>query len=93
MGWVNINFHTCVYPDGEEIEIDFMALWTDGSAGVKGKVERHKDAVVAKVAMKGVLAGVQAGAAAGAPTVEGAVATGLSQEAISTIDTSSAKTL
>lgn len=90
---VNIDFHTCVFPDGEEIDIKFLALWTDGSAGVKGKVETHKDAVAAKVAMKSVLAGVQAGAALAAPTVEGAVATGLSQEAVATLDTSSAKTL
>ncbi len=90
---VNIDFHTCVFPEGEEIKVDFMALWTDGSAGVKGKVETHKDAVAAKVAMKSVLAGVQAGAVAAAPTVEGAVAAGLSQEAVTTLDTSSAKTL
>ena len=90
---VNIDFHTCVFPDGEEIKVRFLALWTDGSAGVRGKVETHKDAVAAKVAMKSVLAGVQAGAAAATPTVEGAMATGLSQEAANTLDTSSAKTL
>jgi hypothetical protein len=90
---VNVDFHTCVFPDGEEIKVKFLALWRDGSAGVKGKVETHKDAVAAKVAMKSVLAGVQAGAAVAAPTVEGAMVSGLSQEAVATLDTSSAKTL
>jgi hypothetical protein len=82
-----------VFPDGEEIKVRFLAVWTDGSAGVKGKVETHKDAVAAKVAMKSVLAGVQAGSAAATPSVEGAMVSGLSQEAVTTLDTSSTKTL
>jgi hypothetical protein len=35
----------------------------------------------------------QAGASVAAPTVEGAMVSGLSQEAVTTLDTSSAKTL
>jgi len=90
---VNINFRTVVFPDGQEIRGDFLGLSMDGSAGVKGKVETHKDAVAAKIAMKSVLAGVQASAAAGTPTVESSVASGLSQQASSYMDTSSVKTV
>jgi len=89
---INIDFQTCVFPDGQEIKINGMALSPDGSAGVKGKVEQHKDAVAAKVAMKSVLAGVQAGAAA-TQSIEGSVATGLSQEASSSLDVQSPKTI
>lgn len=90
---VNIDFHTCVFPDGQEIRINFMALSTDGSAGVKGKVQKHKDAMAAKIAVKSVLAGVQAGAAMGSPTPENAMTAGLSQEAMSSMDTPNVKTL
>ena len=86
---VNYDGNTVKLNNGETIAAKTL-IW---SAGVKGKVETHKDAVAAKVAMKSVLAGVQAGAAAATPTVEGALATGLSQEASNTLDTTSAKTL
>jgi type IV secretory pathway VirB10-like protein len=89
---VNINFHTCVFPDGQEIPVQNMALSLDGSAGIKGKLKTHKDAVAGKIAMKSVLAAVSAGAALAAPTVETAMVTGLSQEAMHTIETSNVKT-
>ena len=90
---VNIDFRTVVFPDGQEIRGDFLGLSMDGSAGVKGKVETHKDAVAAKIAMKSVLAGVQSSAAAGVPTVESSIASGLSQQSSSDLDTSSVKTV
>ena len=40
---INIDFQTVVFPNGQEIKINAMALSPDGSAGVKGKVEQHKD--------------------------------------------------
>jgi len=37
---VNILFHTIVFPDGSEIKFQGMALHTDGSAGVPGKIKK-----------------------------------------------------
>ena len=89
---VNIYFHTLVFPDGQEVQTLFLALSPDGAAGVKGKVEKHKDAVAAKVAMKSVLAAAQAGASV-SPTVEGSMTSGLAQEASASLDTTNPKQL
>jgi len=90
---VNVDFNTLVFPNGEEIKINFLALSMDGSAGVIGKVEKHKDKVAAKVAMKSILLGAQVGAAAASPSIENAMAVGVSQEAMSSIDVADPKTI
>jgi len=46
---VNVTFHTIVFPNGEEIKFNGLALWTDGSAGIKGKVDKKKAAIPVKV--------------------------------------------
>ena len=83
---VQIKFHTCVFPRGYEIPVKFMALSLDGSAGIKGKVETHKDELAARVAMKSIVSGVQAGAQLSPQTVEGAMALGLTQDALISLD-------
>jgi len=90
---VNIDFKTCVFPDGQQIPLDGMALSMDGSAGVKGKVQKHKDAAAARLAMRSILTGVQVGASMAAPTVESAMTSGVTQEALSTLDTGKEKVI
>lgn len=46
---VNVNFHTIVFPNGQEINFTGLALNTDGSGGVPGRVKKEKAAVPAKV--------------------------------------------
>jgi type IV secretory pathway VirB10-like protein len=90
---INIDFHTCVFPDGQEIRLNALALSPDGSAGVKGKVEKHTDVFAARVAMKTIVSGVQAGAALANPSVGNAMALGLTQEAAQTLETPNVKEL
>ena len=96
---VNIDFTTCVFPDGQEVHVQGMALSPDGSAGVVGKRETHKDVLAAKTAMKTIFAGASVAASAasvasgGGPTIGNSVAANLSQEAANSIDTSSVKDL
>lgn len=40
---VNIRFDRLIFPDGREIQVRAMALSEDGSGGLKGKVEKHRD--------------------------------------------------
>jgi len=87
---VHIDFHTLVFPNGQEIKVNFLALSPDGSAGIKGKVEKHKDIVAAKVAMRSVLAAAQTGANISS-SVEGTMAAGLAQEASASLDTTNLK--
>lgn len=56
---VLVTFHTIVFPEGDEIKIAGMALSLDGSAGIKGKVETHKDSAVANTVLRSVLTGTQ----------------------------------
>lgn len=37
---VNVHFHTMVFPDGQEIKLNAIALHTDGSGGVPGKKKK-----------------------------------------------------
>lgn len=48
---VNVNFATIVFPDGEEIPFSGMALHTDGSAGIPGKVKRERAVLPAKIVL------------------------------------------
>jgi type F conjugative transfer system protein TrbI len=90
---INIDFRSCVFPDGEEIRIDGMALSMDGSAGVKGKVEKHNDTLAAKVAMRTIATGVEAGAAMSTPSIGNAMASDLTQQASQSLDTTNVKDL
>jgi type IV secretory pathway VirB10-like protein len=46
---VNVVFHTMVFPDGQELKFNGLALWPDGSAGIIGKVDKKKSVLPAKV--------------------------------------------
>jgi len=63
---VNVYFHTVVFPEGDEIKISAAAKSVDGSDGLIGKVERHKDGRIASIALKTIVAGVAAGVSASA---------------------------
>lgn len=83
---VNISFRLVVFPEGCEVSLNGMALSADdGSAGIKGKVEKHEDSVAAQLAMKAALTGAQAGAAIVAP-IESSVSSAFTNEAASMLD-------
>lgn len=83
---VNIDLTLAVTPEGCEFPFYGLALSADdGSAGVKGKLEKHEDSVAATIALRSVLSGVQLAAAAAAP-IEGAVTSGFSNEANQMLD-------
>lgn len=91
---VNVDFHTCVFPNGQEIPFSAMALSPDGSAGVVGKLETHKDAMAAKTAMRTIFSGAAVAASVSpVPTMGTAMAANLSQEAATTIDSTNVKEL
>lgn len=71
---INVFFHTLVFPNGQELKFMGMALHTDGSAGIPGKVKKATQKVPAKILFS------VAGAAI--PGIAGDIAGGLSQEAI-----------
>ena len=78
---VNVNFTLAVTPEGCEFPFAGLALSADdGSAGIKGKLEKHESAVAATIALQSVLTGVQAAAAIATP-VESAITSGFSNEA------------
>ncbi len=88
---VNIAFRLVVFPEGCEAALNGLALSADdGSAGIKGKVEKHEDSIAAGIAMKAALTGLQAGAAIAAP-IEGAVTSGFTNEASGMLDQNIAK--
>lgn len=70
---VNVFFHTMVFPNGQEIKFAGLALHTDGSAGVPGKVKKHKETIPAKVLL-------EAAANIAAPGVGGVVVKELTAE-------------
>ena len=83
---VNIDLTLAVTPEGCEFPFFGLALSADdGSAGVKGKLEKHEDSVAATIALRSVLNGVQAAASVAAP-IEGAVTSGFSNEANQMLD-------
>ena len=78
---VNIVWTLAVMPEGCEFPFTGLAMSAeDGSAGVKGKLEKHEDSIAATIALQSVLTGVQAAAAIATP-IEGAVTSGFSTEA------------
>lgn len=54
---INVSFNLLVLPDGREIRVHAMALSEDGSNGIKGKVEKHRDARFIKAIGETLLGG------------------------------------
>jgi len=85
---VLITFHTLVFTTGDEVKFSGMGLSLDGTAGVKGKVETHKDSSVANTVLRSLVSGTQTALSVSgiSPIASGATA-GLSQEATKELDT------
>ncbi len=49
---VNVFFHTIVFPNGQEIKFSGLALHTDGSAGIPGKVKKQKAQIPARILLE-----------------------------------------
>ncbi|MFC1521878.1 TrbI/VirB10 family protein [Elusimicrobiota bacterium] len=88
---VNVDFHLAVLPDGTEVAISAIALSPDGSAGIRGKVKKHKDSLVASAALKGAIAGAARVAGTAANPVTGEATNELADVAIEEIDFSREK--
>ncbi|MDE2141454.1 MAG: hypothetical protein KGJ84_03445 [Elusimicrobia bacterium] len=84
-----IGFHTLVFPEGDELKFGGMALSLDGSAGIKGKVETHKDSAVANTVLRSLVTGTQSvlGMAPGVSPIAAQAAAGLGSEATRELDT------
>ncbi|MDD5657026.1 MAG: TrbI/VirB10 family protein [Elusimicrobia bacterium] len=83
-----ITFHTMVFPEGDEVKYLGMGLSLDGSAGIKGKVETHKDSAVANTVLKSVLGGTQqALVMSGISPIAAGATQGLVGEANATLET------
>jgi type IV secretory pathway VirB10-like protein len=54
---VNVTFHTIVFPDGQEINFSGIALHTDGSGGIPGKVDKQKARLPAKILLSAAATG------------------------------------
>lgn len=54
---INVRFDLLIFPDGREIRVRALALSEDGSAGIKGKVDKHTDQKVLKAIGETMLAG------------------------------------
>ncbi len=85
---VNIDFSLAVLPDGREIPLAGIGLSPDGSAGIKGKVEQHKDSLVASAALKGAISGTAAIAAQAADPITVSASQSAAQETVRAIDLS-----
>ncbi|MBI3552607.1 MAG: hypothetical protein HY077_08805 [Elusimicrobia bacterium] len=82
-----IIFHTIVFPEGDEMKFSGMALSLDGSAGIKGKVETHKDSSVANTVLKSVVTGTQGALMfSGVSPIAAGATQGLSNEATKELD-------
>ncbi|MDE2491545.1 MAG: TrbI/VirB10 family protein [Elusimicrobia bacterium] len=85
---VLIDFHTIVFATGDEVKFQGMALSLDGSAGLKGKVETHKDSAVANTVLRSLVSGTQAALdVSGVSPVATQAAQGVAQEAVQSLDT------
>ena len=84
---VLINFHTLVFPEGDEVRVSGLALSLDGSAGLKGKVETHKDSAVANTVLRSFISGTQTALdLTGISPIASQAAQGISQEALRELD-------
>lgn len=85
---VLVNFHTLVFETGDEVKLAGMALALDGSAGLKGKVETHKDAAVANTVLRSFVNGTQSALEmSGVSPIASSATQGLAQEAVKELDT------
>lgn len=85
---VLINFQTMVFPSGDEVHFPALALSLDESAGIKGKVETHKDSAVANTVLRSLVSGTQTALmATGVSPIAAGAAQGLGGEATSALDT------
>lgn len=83
-----VNFHTVVFPDGEEIKFAGLGLSLDGSIGVKGKVETHKDSAVANTVLRALVTGTQGAlVASGVSPIAAGASQGLTNETTKELDT------
>lgn len=85
---LNIEFDLAVMPDGREVPLSGIALSPDGSAGIKGKVEKHKDSAVASAALKGAILGAAAMTSAAVNPMAAEAGQAVAEEATKTIDLS-----
>lgn len=84
---VLITWHTMVFPEGDEIKFTGIALSLDGSAGLKGRVDQHKDSSVANTVLRSVVSGTQAALdITGVSPIASQATQGVSQEAIKELD-------
>ena len=65
---VNVGFHTAVFPNGEEIKFSGLALWTDGSAGIRGKKDSKKATIPVKVLLSAAATGASVAGNSSVPT-------------------------
>lgn len=85
---VLIAFHTLVFRSGDEVKFAGMGLSLDGTAGVKGKVETHKDSSVANTVLRSLVSGTQTAlSVSGISPIASGATQGLSQEATKELDT------
>lgn len=85
---VLITFQTIVFPDGEEIKFTGWGLSLDGSLGIKGKVETHKDSAVANTVLRALVTGTEGALTmSGVSPIAAGAAQGLSGEATRELDT------
>lgn len=83
-----VTFHTLVFESGDEVKFNGMALSLDGSAGLKGKVETHKDSAVANTVLRSLVSGTQAALdVSGVSPIASQATGGLAQEAVKELDT------
>ena len=54
---INCNFHLLIFPNGRQMRVRAMALSEDGSAGIKGRVNKHRDTQLLKALGETVLGG------------------------------------
>lgn len=54
---INVSFDLLIFPDGREIRVRALALSEDGSAGIRGKVDKQTDRKVLKAVGETLLAG------------------------------------
>lgn len=82
-----VNFHTLVFESGDEVRFGGLALAQDGSAGLKGKVETHKDAAVANTVLRSFVSGTQAALdMSGVSPIATSATQGLASEAVKELD-------
>ncbi len=57
MDRINVSFRRLIFPDGRQINVQAMILSPDGSGGIKGKVQKHRDVKALKAIGETLLGG------------------------------------